>query len=137
MAMNLGGKNLTAQINVTPMIDVLLVLLIIFMMIPHNTSGLPSDVPQPPSPDSSPPPDPRQIVLEIAKDRSVRINSQPVEMADLAGKLAPLFARSGERILFLHGDGELEFSDVAAVIDLARGAGADRVALLTQRTWQP
>ena len=134
--MNFGGKNLTAQINVTPMIDVLLVLLIIFMMIPHNTSGLPSDVPQPPSTES-PPPDPRQIVIDIAKDRSVRINSQPVEMADLAGKLAPLFARSGERILFLHGDGALEFSDVAAVIDVARGAGADRVALLTQRTWQP
>src|SRR5258708_30707772 len=135
--MTIGGTNLTAQINVTPMTDVLLVLLISFMMIPHNTTGLPSDVPQPPSTESTPPPDPRQIVLEIAKDRSVRINSQPVEMADLANRLTPLFARSGERILFLHGDGELEFSDVAAVIDVARDAGADRVALLTQRTWQP
>src|SRR5712671_2549249 len=103
MAMKLGSRNLAAQINVTPMIDVLLVLLIIFMMIPHNTTGLPSDVPQPPSTESTPPPDPRQTVLEIAKDRSVRINSQPVEMADLASKLAPLFARSGERIVFLHG----------------------------------
>jgi biopolymer transport protein TolR len=131
--MQVLGSRASAQINVTPMIDILLVLLIIFMIIPTNTKGLKSEVPQPPSEQQAAMPDPLSIVVSIRKDRTIELNSHPVEMASLQDRLVAVFAARPDGVLFVHGAPELEFADVASVIDVAHGAGIQRVALMTAR----
>jgi len=120
-------------INVTPLIDVLLVLLIVFMLLPNHSHGLQSNVPQPPVENQTAPPDPQHLVLRIDKDRSIEINSQPVDSAGLEARLQSLFAVRPEGVLFVDGAPDLEFADVATVIDTARGAGVRRIGLLTDR----
>src|SRR5690349_23713020 len=129
--MQLGSGKISATINVTPMIDILLVLLIVFMILPHHTRGLKSEVPEPAPENSHAPPSPQNLVLRIQKDRSMDINSQPVEIADLENRLRILFAVRPDGVLFVQGAGELDFADVATAIDAARGAGVDRIGLLT------
>jgi biopolymer transport protein TolR len=133
MSMNVGGKGQNAQINVTPMIDVLLVLIIIFMVItpiaPHGLQAL-----VPPQADTPPPPGliPRDIVISVAKDGTIEINQQPVELAALPERLAELYRRHINDHVFVRGDRNLDFQAVAQIIDLARGAGWDRVGLMTR-----
>lgn len=134
VAMLAGSQQkISAAINVTPMIDILLVLLIVFMLLPNHTHGLKSEIPQPPPDDRAAVPDPQQVVVSIRKDRSIQINSQPVLMTDLEARLETLFAVRPDGVLFVDGSADLEFADVAAVIDIARGAGVDRIGLLTAR----
>ena len=134
MAIDIGSKHVAATINVTPLIDVLLVLLIIFMLLPSPTHGLKSEVPQP-APDNHPIlPNPQHVVLRIAGDRSIEINSKPVLGSELEERLKSLFAVRPEGVLFVDGSGELEFADIASVVDLARGAGVDRIGLMTARS---
>ena len=131
--MNTGGKGQNAQINVTPMIDVLLVLIIIFMVItPIAPRGLQALVP--PQADTPPPPGlvPRDIVISVAKDGAIEINQQPVESAALPDRLAELYRRHINDHVFVRGDRNLDFQAVAQIIDLARGAGWDRVGLMTR-----
>jgi biopolymer transport protein TolR len=131
--MQMGSSKTAAVINVTPMIDILLVLLITFMLLPNRSKGLPSEVPEP-SPDSRPSvSNPLDSVLRIRKDRSLDIDSQPVLMLELEGRLKTLFVTRPGGVLFIHGAPELEYADVASVIDIARGAGWNRVGLLTER----
>lgn len=127
-------SELTSGINVTPMIDVLLVLLIIFMVIvPALPRGESAQVPQP-APRSD---DQRSsaVVLEVQKgtDGSVHyaINQQQVAQADLMAKLAGIYANRAVRVLFLKGDDQLSFRQMAEVIDLSHAAGVDRIGLLT------
>ncbi len=130
--MHCGGSNKTeAIINVTPLIDVLLVLLIIFMLLPSPTRGLKSEVPEPAPEDRITAANPLDVVLRIQKDHSIQINSQPILPAQLENRLKALFAVRPEGVLFIDGSGELDFADVAVVMDTARGAGIDRVGLLT------
>jgi len=132
MGMNAGGKG-RAEINVTPMIDVLLVLIIIFMVItPMAPLGLRAIVP-PPS-DVSPPEGAisRDIVITVAKDGAIEINQQHVEPADLPARLDDLFRRHINDHVFVRGDRGLDYAAVARVIDIARGAGFDRVGLMTR-----
>jgi biopolymer transport protein ExbD len=115
------------------MIDVLLVLLIVFMLLPTHTTGLKSEVPQPARQNQIAPPDPRNLVLRIQKDRSIEVNSQPVALAELEVRLQSLFAVRPNGVLFVDGSRELEYADVATVIDIARGAGVERIGLMTER----
>ena len=129
--MNVGGKGQKAEINMTPMIDVLLVLIIIFMVItPTEPKGL--NVLAPQQSDTAPPPAeiPREIVITVAKDGAIEVNQQRVELAGLGERLAKL--RGITDHVFIRGDRELEYQAVAEVIDIAHGAGWDRIGLMTR-----
>ena len=116
------------------MIDILLVLLITFMLLPNRTKGLPSEVPEPAPDSQAVGRDSLDSVLRIRKDRSIDIDSQPVLMLELEGRLKTLFVTRPGGVLFIEGAPELEYADVASVIDIARGAGWNRVGLLTRET---
>ncbi|HEY8853092.1 MAG TPA: biopolymer transporter ExbD [Gemmatimonadaceae bacterium] len=130
MAMS-GGSNsaLTNEINVTPMIDVLLVLLIIFMMvIPMSRKAVDLQLPDPtPDPTNSGPP-PSQIVLEVLPGNVFKINSQPVSKADLGKKLKEIYDPRPDKIIFVKGDPTVKYQDVIAAMDVARGAGVKVIA---------
>jgi biopolymer transport protein ExbD len=130
--MSLGSTGgLRANINMTPMIDVLLVLIIIFMVITPTTSrGLNALVPQPESGAAAATPS-GDIVVTVNGDSTVNINRETVQLADLPDRLQRLFANHPGHPLFVRGGKRLEFQQVAEVIDIARGVGLDRIALMT------
>ena len=132
MAMSMGGVNgMKAEMNVTPMIDVLLVLLVIFMVVsPLKPTGLPTLVPQVGGGDPPPPPS-ADLVLTVRSDGTLDLNQEAVERANLPARLAQIFKFRGDRVIFVRGEGNLEFGQVAQVMDVARGAGMTRVALMT------
>ncbi len=127
-----GGGGPKSDINMTPMIDVLLVLIIIFMVItPLTPKGLEALVPQPPPPNSKPnQADDRTIVVIIDKDHSMMINTEPVQEALLGKRLEDIFKTRAERVMFVKGDPDIEYKWVADVIDIAHGAGIDKVGLM-------
>ena len=130
MAMNAGSGQTQAVINMTPMIDLLLVLLIIFMAIaPMRSAGLEAAVPRN-SAERSRAAVENPVVLEIAGDGSYRINSEAVALSALRDRLVAAFGRRGERVLFVKAAAGLDFAVVAAAIDTAHGVGIDRVALM-------
>jgi biopolymer transport protein TolR len=131
VAMQMGGGKTAATINVTPLIDILLVLFVAFMLLPSPTKGLKSDVPALPTENQPAIPNPLNLVLHISGDRSVDINSQPVALAELHERLRTLFASRPDGVLFVDGAPELDFEAVATVIDIAHGAGIDRIGILT------
>ena len=130
MAMMAGQK---AQINMTPMIDILLVLIIIFMVIaPLKQKGLQTLLPQPALPDSQPAPPANDIVLTVCSDGTLRLNQEPVDREHLGARLARLFQAAPDHVIFVRGEKGIEFRPVAEVIDIANGAGLNRVALMTE-----
>jgi biopolymer transport protein ExbD len=137
MAMAVGGPSSgpKSDINMTPMIDVLLVLIIIFMVItPLTPKGLEALVPQPPPPNQQPQQqDLRTVVIVINRDKSMMINQEPTDEARLGQRLEEIFKTRAERVVFVKGDSELEFQIVARAIDIAHGAGIDKVGLMTAK----
>ena len=133
MAMSGGGGSptgsLTNEINVTPMIDVLLVLLIIFMMvIPMSRKAIDLQLPDPTPDNTNQGPPPSQIVMEVLPGNTFKINSQPVSKADLGRKLKEIYDPRPEKIIFVKGDPSVKYQDVIAAMDVARGAGVKVIA---------
>ena len=129
--MGMSAGNQKAQINVTPMIDVLLVLIIIFMVItPLTPTGLKTEVPQPAPATDRPQPPAHDIVITVRGDRTIRLNQEPVDLENLPQRLARI-SRT-EAVVFVQGDRSLEFQQIAEVIDIAHGAGLNRIGLMTK-----
>ncbi len=131
-----GGA--VSEINVTPLIDVLLVLLIIFMVIvPVTPKGLDTLVPQPPKDKKSEPENTRTIVVQVLSNGagapSYKINSDDFNKTAIEPKLVEIFAARQEKVMFVKGDKDLDFSKIAEVIDFGHQAGVDNIGLITPR----
>ncbi|HEY8998213.1 MAG TPA: biopolymer transporter ExbD [Edaphobacter sp.] len=134
-----GSKGFASEINVTPLIDVLLVMLIIFMVIqPSATLGLDALVPQPPKNPATADPNPSTIVIEITPngrgEAAYSINNTPFDRSALEPKLAEIFSTRNDRQIFVKGDAALDFSTIAEVIDDAHRAGTDTIGIITPRS---
>jgi biopolymer transport protein TolR len=131
-----GSGALNVEINVTPLIDVLLVLLIVFMVIaPVTPNGLEAQMPQrSKTPNQKPE---TAIVVQIlcahGGQVSYKVNQDDVTINDLGNRLSAIFSVRADRVLFIKGDDNLHFSTVAQVVDIGKSAGADHIGLITRK----
>jgi biopolymer transport protein TolR len=125
-----GTRGSITEVNVVPLIDILLVLLIIFMIIPVRQTGLPASLPQ--TPGARPPAvSPETILVQVASDGTMLLNGSVVQHDELRGRLERVFALRAHRVAFLQGARSLEFQQVVEVLDVMRDAGASPIALVT------
>jgi len=141
MAFSMGSSGpSTPQMNVTPLIDVLLVLLIIFMLvvIQQKPTGLDAQIPQPSITGPNVPPPHRTIVIQVRQSKvvdgrpEIKINDETVAWDRLRERLRDIYAIRVERIAYVEADDDIDFQEVADVIAIAKIAGVDRVGLMTE-----
>jgi len=130
MGVVVGRRGIVSDMNVVPLIDILLVLLVIFMIIPYQ-KGLDAALPRQQTDRPGPYKPPDTIIVQIASDGSVRINQFAVRFDQLSAQLQLVFARRSERVAFLQADRSLDFQAIAQVLDLMHSAGATPIGLLS------
>jgi biopolymer transport protein TolR len=132
MGMLVGGKRgIVTDMNVVPLIDILLVLLVIFMMIPASSKGLEALLPQSSTETALPPPPEEVVVIQVLADGTLRINQEPVSFDRLGSRIEEIFKLRATRVAFIRGDQPVEFGVVAKVIDVMHTSGIASVGLLT------
>jgi len=134
MAMTVGKKGVVSNINITPYIDILLVLLIIFMVAaPLKQHEHPVRVPQPAPAVQPKDVKPDSIIVEMDLDHTVKLNNQPMTLTELETTLTQVFSRRAVKNMFIRGDSSLPYGDVFVLLDIAKRSGVGDIALLEKR----